>query len=297
MSRRDLFDLLLLAALWGASFLFLRYAVPAFGPVALIEVRVALAAAVLLPWLWWRGGGAALLTHWRPLLTVGLLNSALPFVLLSYATLTLTAGVASILNATTPLWTAAVAVVWLGQRFGRRQWLGLALGWLGVAILVWGKVDLRPGSSGFAVALSVGACLLATFAYGVAANFTRRRLSSVEPRAVAAGSQASAAVLLLPPALLWWPSPPPPATAWLAALALGLACTALAYLLYFRLLARIGALRAASVTFLIPVFATLWGALFLAEALTLQMLAGAAVVFAGTALALNLLPGQPRKPG
>jgi drug/metabolite transporter (DMT)-like permease len=293
MSRRDLFDLVLLAALWGASFLFMRVAAPAFGPFALVDVRVGIAAVVLLAWLAWRRGRAGLAdlrAQARPTMTIGVLNSALPFVLLSYATLTLTAGLASILNATTPMWTAVVAAVWLRDRITRAQAIGLALGLCGVVVLLWGKVSFAPSSSGFDVTLAVLACLAATLAYGVSANAAKKFAAQIDPLVTATGSQVGAALLLLPLAVVTWPAPMPSTTAWLAALALGVACTALAYLLYFRLMVRVGPLRAASVTFLIPLFATLWGALVLHEALTLQMAAGGAVILAGTWLALRRAP-------
>jgi drug/metabolite transporter (DMT)-like permease len=289
MRRRDLLDLLLLAAVWGGSFLLMRIAAPHFGPVALVEVRVAVAAAALLPLLAWRRAIPNLRANARMALLIGVLNSALPFVLLTYATLTLTAGFASILNATTPLWTALIARVWLRERFGTLQWVGLAIGFAGVVILVWGKVDLRPGSTHFATALAIGAALCASLSYGVSANLVRRHLTGVAPLVTATGSQIGATLALAPLALYSVPPVAPAAGAWAAALTLGIACTALAYLLYFRLLEHVGAMRAASVTFLVPLFATTWGALLLDEPITLQMLTGGALILAGTALVLGLL--------
>jgi drug/metabolite transporter (DMT)-like permease len=201
-----------------------------------------------------------------------------------------TAGFAAILNAITPMWTALIGWAWLRQPVRPLQWLGLALGIAGVVVLVWGRSGLSLGGAEVPLAPAIVAALFATAAYGLAANYTRARLADLSPLVIATGSQIGAAAVLLLPALLTWPDAMPDARAWLAALALGIACTGLAYLLYFRLIARVGAMRAASVTFLIPLFATAWGALFLGEALTLQMLAGGAVVLAGTALALGLLP-------
>ncbi|HEU0204667.1 MAG TPA: DMT family transporter [Burkholderiaceae bacterium] len=296
MRPRDLIELLLLAALWGASFLLMRYAAPSFGAVALVEVRVALAAVVLLPLLFFRGGFGSLRRHAGWVATIGVLNSALPFVLLTYATLTVTAGFAAILNSTTPLWTALIGFLVWRERIRAAQWLGLSLGLVGVVILVWGKVDLRPGATHFATALAVLAALGGAMAYGLSANLVRRYLAGVDPLVTAAGSQVSAAVALAPLAAAAVPAVAPDAAAWAAAVALAVACTAVAYLLYFRLLAHVGAMRAASVTFLIPVFATVWGAALLDEPITLQMLAGGAVILAGTALALGMLaaPAQAK---
>lgn len=292
MRTRDVVELLALAAIWGASFLFMRVAAPAFGPVALVALRVGIAATVLVPVLALRGGAGALRGRAGPVLVVGAINSALPFCLLAYATLSVTAGFASILNATSPLWGGLVAHLWLRDRLDRSRALGLAVGFAGVAVLVWGRIDLRPGGSGWAVA----AALAATLSYGIAASFTKRFLRGVDPLAVAAGSQVAAALLLAPAAVALWPAGPVGAREWQAAVALGVLCTALAYVLYFRLIASAGPARAISVTFLIPPFAVAWGAAFLGETLSLRVLAGSAVVLLGTALATGLLRIPARAP-
>lgn len=288
MKPRDLAELLLLAALWGGSFLFMRYAVPAFGAVPLMWLRVAIATAVLLPLLAWRSGGAGLGELRRGALMLGVMgvtNSALPFVLIAWATLSLTAGLAAILNATVPMFTAAIAALWLGERLTRARLAGLALGLAGVVILAADRADFKPGGSGWALV----ACMAAAASYGFAANHARRHASGLGALANATGSQLAAALVLAPLALAQWPATPPAAGGWAAALALGVLCTALAYILYFRLLARIGAARAVTVTYLVPVFATGWGALLLGEPLTARMALGGAVVLAGTALATGLI--------
>ena len=289
MTRRDTVDLLLLAAIWGASFLFMRLGAAEFGPVALAFVRVAGAAALLVPLMLLRGQGAAWRTHGRAIAGVGLVNSALPFLLYAVAALVLTTALMSVFNATASIWGALIAWLWLKERLNALRWLGLAIGVAGVVFLSWGKADLRPGQHGLSAAAGVAACLAATGLYGLGANLSRRWLQGVPPLAVAAGSQAAAALALALPALLLWPAANPGATAWAAALALSLLCTGLAYILYFRLLARTGAARAMSVTFLIPVFALLWGYVALGEQPTGTMLAGCAVILLGTALATGLL--------
>ena len=290
MRTRDLTDLLLLAALWGASFLFMRIAAPAFGPIALVEVRVVVAALFLGALLALRGQLRALRGRPAHLAVLGVLNSALPFVLLNYAVLHVTAGFAAILNATTPLWTALIGWLWLRNAIRPLQWLGLAIGLAGVVVLVWGKASFTPSATQVGTTLALAAALVATCAYGLSAHYTRRYLDGVPALVVATGSQLSAAVVLLLPALVTWPATPPSALAWTSAAVLGVACTGLAYLLYFRLLTRIGAVGASAVTFLIPAFASGWGALFLDEAVTLQMIAGGGVILAGTALVLGLWP-------
>lgn len=291
MRTRDLLDLLTLAALWGASFLFMREAAPAFGPVALVQVRVTLAAVILAALLFARGGGAALRARAAPLVFVGVMNSALPFVLFTYATLYVTGGFAAILNATTPMWTALVGWVWLRDRIRPAQWVGLAIGLGGVTVLLWGRIDLRPGSTQWQTTLAIGAGLLGAVAYGISATFAKKRLAGVPALVVATGSQIAAAIVLLPIAVFTWPRQTPGIYPWASAVALAVACTALAYLLYFRLIARVGAVRAAAVTFLVPVFATTWGGIFLGEQLTAQMLVGGGIILAGTALALGLVTG------
>lgn len=291
MSPRQIIELLALAALWGASFLFMRLGAGEFGPVALSWLRVVLASLALLPLLAWHGGYAPLRTHWRMLAVVGLVNSALPFLAYAFAATRISAGLSAIFNATTPLWGTLVGWLWWSERPARERLLGLAIGFAGVAWLVWEKVRLPGGA-----AAAIVACLLATLCYAVAAHLAKRRLSGVPPLAVAAGSQAAAAAALTVPGIALWPSQMPGPTAWWAVLALGVACTGLAYLLYFRLIAHIGATRAVTVTFLIPAFAVGWGWLFLAEAVTPVMVIACAVILLGTAVATGVvsLPGRRR---
>lgn len=293
MKPFDIGELVLLAALWGASFLFMRLGAHEFGPIPLAAVRVGLASAMLIPLLASRGQLAELRRHWKGLLLVGALNSAIPFALFSFAALSITAGLSSIVNATTPLWTAVVAFVWLRQGLTPLRVLGLVIGFAGVAFLAWDKASFKPGADHSGL-WAVLACATATFCYGVAANATRRYLTGASPLAVATGSQFAAALMLALPAAWQWPPAMPGTTAWSSALALAGLCTALAYILYFRLMSRVGPTNAVSVTFLIPLFAILWGAIFLQEAVTAQMVAGGAIVLVGIALALGLVGAKPR---
>jgi drug/metabolite transporter (DMT)-like permease len=285
MQRRDAVALLLLAALWGASLLFTRIAAPAFGPLALAEVRVAIAALMLVPLLAWRADLSELQKHAPRFLLLGAVNTAIPFSLFAYAALSITAGLASILNATAPLFTALVAWLWLRERLTPLQWLGMAIGMAGVGWLSASKAQFTLDGS----ALAIGAAVLGSVSYGVSASVVKRYFTGVRPLAVAAGSQSAAAVLLLPFAIVRWPTGAPRAVDWASAIALGVLCTGLAYILYFRLIARVGPATAMTVTFLIPAFAMLWGGLFLGEAVTGTMLAGCAVILAGTALATGVV--------
>ena len=289
MRARDQGELLTLAALWGGSFLFMRLGAGEFGAVALAAVRVAGAAVLLLPLLVWRGAWGALRDRWRPIAVVGLSNSALPFVCFAFAAQSITAGLASIFNAAAPLFGAAIAWLWLNDRLNRSRIAGLAIGLGGVVWLAWRNVNqeaaFKPGGSGWAIV----ACLAATVLYGFSANFTKQHLNGVPPLAVAAGSQGFAALFLCVPAALLWPATMPSAQAWGAVAVLAVLCTGVAYILFFRLIAHIGAANAISVTFLIPVFGVLWGALFLGETVTGAMAAGCVVIVLGTALATGAL--------
>ena len=289
MKRADLLELIGLAALWGASFLFVRMGAGAFGPVALAAMRVSGAAIVLMPLLAARGGLGALRQHWRPILVVGITNSALPFLLFAYAALSITAGLAAIFNAASPLFGALIAWWWLKDRLTAARVAGLAIGFAGVLWLAGDSAGFKAGGSGWAAL----ACIAAAVFYGLSASLTKRHLGGVPPLAVAAGSQLAAALVLALPAAWWWPAVAPPPLAWLTTALLAVLCTGLAYLLYFRLIAHIGPANAIAVTFLIPAFAVLWGWLFLDEALTPAMLLGCAVILVGTALATGLL--KPRR--
>ena len=288
----DTVELIVLSALWGASFLFMRIAVPALGPIPAIALRVGIAALFLVAALALRGGVSSLRGRVLHVCVLGAINSALPFCLIAYAILSLTAGFASILNATAPLWGGLVAHVWLKDRLDRSRALGLLVGFAGIAFLFWGRASFRPGGAGLAVIAAVAA----TLSYGMAASYAKRFLRGVEPLAVAAGSQAAAALLLAPGALAFWPRHAVGWEPWAAVAALGVASTAVGFVLYFRLIANVGAARAIAVTFLVPPFAVAWGALVLAESLTPRMLAGAVVVLTGTALATGLvkLPARGR---
>ena len=288
---RNLIDLLILAALWGGSFLFLRIAVPEFGPLPLVELRVAIGGLFLLPALWLRYGVVELRGNAREIFILSIIHSAIPFSLLAYSTLSLTAGFTSILNSTSPLFAAIVGWLWLKDRLGGTRVVGLFLGFAGVIVLLWDKAAFNAGGSDMAVAAALTAALF----YGIGANYSNQRLRAVRTLVVATGSQISAAVFLLPFAFWAMPSTLPTVGAWIAAAALGILCTGLAYPLYFRLIGSLGATGAIAVTFLIPVFGMLWGWLFLNEPITGHMLAATTIILFGTALTTGLVKLAPQR--
>ena len=285
MTAASLLRLLLLSAIWGGSFLLIRIGAPALGPVPLMEARVLLAALVLAAVALVLRRPLAWRTHWRHYLLVGFFNSALPFLLFGYAALTLSAAMLSILNATSPLWGALIGAAWQRAPLGRRTLAGLALGVAGVGLLVgFDRVALQPGA-GAAIAASLAAALC----YAVASNYTKAA-KTVEPFANAHGSMWAASLLLLPALLAFPPAATPAAGIVAIVVALGVVCTGVAYLLYFRLIDDIGAAPALTVTFLIPLFGTFFGWLFLDEAVGWHTRAGGAVVIAGTALVTGFSP-------
>ena len=301
MNPVNLAQLFILAALWGGSFLFIRVGVTDLGVAPLMALRVGIGAIFLLLMLVLRGTAREAWSTMRerawPLLVVGVLNSAAPFCLFAYAELTLSAGVTSVINATTPLWGALVAFLWLNDRLTRLRVTGLAIGFAGVLALVWDQMFAHDAASAslspMATALAALAALAATLCYGIAASYTKRHLMGVDSLTVAAGTMSAATLVLLPFALFSWPAGAVSLHAWGAVLGLGIACTGVAYMVFFHLIAVAGPARAITVTFVIPIFGILWGALFLAERVSVGMAVACAIVLAGTALATGVVKRVP----
>lgn len=283
MRPSDVLRLATLAALWGGSFLFLRITAPVLGPLFLSEARLAIAAAALLAWAWVTGGQVRFAGRWRSYLVIGAINSAAPFALFAYAAVHLPASYSAVLNATTPVFGAVFAALWLNDRLTLRRVTGALAGVAGVAFLVgFGPVEVDADVVLAALAAIGGACC-----YALAAVYTRRKAAGIEPFALAAGSQVGAA-LVLSPGLAAWPGAESFGLGIMASvLALAVACTALAYLIYFRLIADVGPARALTVTLLIPVFGVLCGVVFLGEVLSPTMLAGGALVIGATWLVVG----------
>lgn len=294
MSPTLIAEFFLLAALWGSSFLFMRLGAAEFGALPTAGLRVTLAALFLLPVFLVKGVWADFKQRAKPILFVGLLNSGIPFALFAFAVMHITTGLTSILNATVPLSGALVAWLWLKDRPSGSRMLGLLIGFVGVALLVVGKSGFSAagvagsGASGTTL-LAMGACLLATLCYGLAASFTKRYLTGAHPLATATGSQMGAALGLALPTLWLWPAQPVSLSAWGALAAVALFCTSIAYILFFRIIAKAGPSRALTVTFLVPVFALMYGALFLGESITAWMVLCGVVIVCGTALSTGLV--------
>lgn len=285
MKIADVIRLLILAAIWGGSFMFTRISAPVLGPVILIECRVGLAMLLLLSVAQFLGKPLNAREHWRHYLTLGVINNAIPFLLFAYAAQTLTAADMAILNATSPIWGAVIGAVWKQHSLNKRTLLGLSLGVLGVGLVVGlDRVNLPPGA-----ALAITACLTASCCYGIATNYARSA-KTVDSFSNAHGSMWAATLFVAPAVPFASVHATPGTGVILAVLAVGILCTGIAMLLYFRLVRDIGATSALTVTFLIPAFGILWGHLFLHEVITAGMMTGTAVVLIGTALVTGFNP-------
>ncbi|PIE00415.1 MAG: EamA family transporter [Thiothrix nivea] len=282
MNAKQFAILMILAALWGGSFLFMRVAVPEFGPISLIALRAGIAALFLLPvmLLLKRPQLHQITPNIKSLIIVAFFNIALPFVLIAYALLQVTSGVGSVLNATTPMFGALIGWLWLRHTLSNSALLGLVLGFIGVFILVGDKLS---GHQSYGI-LPIFSALLATASYGFAVNYSRETLHGVDSLVIATTTQTFAALMLLPLAVIYWPPQTPGLIAWINVTALGILSTGIAFILYFYLLKQIGAVRLTTVTFYIPVFGISFGVLLLGEQIGLQMLLGAVIIVCGTML-------------
>jgi len=266
-------ELALLGAIWGASFLFMRVAAKDFGAIPLVEVRLGLGSLVLLPFLW-RARAQFPLKLWPKLALIGAVNSAIPFMLFAWAAQRAPAGIGAISNAMTVLFTALVGFLFFHEKIGARRSVALVAGFAGVVVLASDKT-----AGGDQVGWAVAAGATASFLYGIGINLVRRHLTGLPPAAVASATLGVSALLTMPFAIANWPTHAIPAKSWFSASALGVVCTGLAFVMYYRLIARIGASRASTVTYLIPVFGVAWAWLLLDEPLTIKMgIAGAMIL-------------------
>lgn len=276
----DFAMLVVLAALWGASFLFIRVASPAFGPFLLVDGRVLLAALALILFAIISRSRIQILKRWKSYLALGAVNAAIPFTFIAIAELHISAALAAILNATTPMFTALVARVWLGDKLHVSRIIGLVIGIFGVIVAVSGPSGAGPG-----VKVTWALCsLLAAIAYAVGGVYSARVFRVERPLDLAIGQQLAAGILLLPftfihPAHIRFSS-----NAVVATLALALLSTAFGYLLYFQLMRRIGPVKTISVTFLVPIFGLVWGALFLGEPLSWRLLVALFIILGSVSL-------------
>lgn len=287
MRQSDVARLVALAAIWGGSFIFIRVLAPTLGPIVTAASRVLIAGAVLVLYCRATGFSADLKRYWRQYLFIGVVNSTIPFVLYGFAALHIPASYSVILNSTTPLFTALLAVPLLREKMTNAKVAGLVAGAAGVALV--SRAGPVVPDLGFAAA--VAACLGATLCYAISSIYMKKHAVGAKPLAIAGWSQLFAGLVLLP--LVPFSLPTGAITPLIVANALGLAlvCSSVAYVLYYRLIADVGPTRALTVAFLMPAFGMVWGALFLAESITLPMIAGCALIIGGTGAVLR--PGRP----
>lgn len=289
MAQIDLLRFVSLAAIWGSSYMFMRIAVPGFGPLPLVLLRLSGASLFFLPWLLRAPVRTLLRRNLGGLMVLGAMNSAIPFSLLAFSTLRLQAGYTAVLGATVPLFAVAIDALWWRQPLNRHRLIGLALGFGGVIILAWHHLDFGKGGSGWAVlsTLAAAAC------YACAAHFGKRHFAGQPVMLPAAGSMLASTVMVIPLGYWLWPTMVPPAADWLAVGALAVLCTACAYLLYYQLILRISATALTGVAFVIPVFGVLWGAVFLHEQVTGHIVTGMLMTLVGTAFTIGFVGGAP----
>jgi len=285
MTSRYFLELILLASIWGASFIFMRIGSPEFGPILFMAIRTLIASLFLIPLVFIAKKQNEFSGYKLKIFVVGVFNTAIPFVLFAYATLTLSAGITSILNATTPMFGALVAYLWFKEKLTLSALTGLFIGFVGVFLLMFDKINVQIDN----VILPTLAAMLASLCYGFSANYTKRYLKGISSIVLATGSQLSATVILVPLSLYFLPNTLPSDNAFYSAILLGILCTGIAYIIFFHLIANLGPAKAMSVTYLIPAFGLLWGGLFLNEIISLWMIVGCGFILLGVALATGIL--------
>ena len=272
--------LLVLSAIWGGSFMFMRYLSPIVGPVLTADMRMLVAGLFLLAVFAATGFRLGWRRNWKRFIVIGMVNSGLPFLLFSFAALYVPASVESVLNALSPLFAAVFSAIWLGEPLTARKVAGLVIGASGVAaIATFGSLPASP-----MLLPSILACVLATACYGLGGVYIKKRAADMAPKAMAAGSQFAAGLIVLPLAVAFPPARMPGPTALAALVAFAILCSAVAYLIYYKLMSELDPTKALTVTFLVPVFGMLWGSLILGEGISLVMVGGSALVLAGTSL-------------
>jgi len=283
MSLKQFTALLLLASLFGASFLFIKIASPSLGPLFLIESRVVIAAISLIIFARLLKQKIEIKHKWKQLMILSTINAAVPFVLISYAELNISASLAAIINSTTPLFAVIISILWLKEGKNMRTFIGIILGCIGVCILVgWSPIQLNMKSI-----VSIGAISLAAFFYGLGMVYSKQSFQDMKSFDLAIGQQLGASIILLPFALLDIPHQLPSMGVTISVFTLAILCTSVAYLLFFYLVKSIGSTKTASVTLLVPIFGIIWGVLFLDEQTTLSTYIGLMVILMSIFLVSN----------
>jgi drug/metabolite transporter (DMT)-like permease len=293
MAAADLLRLIALAACWGLAFVFIRVAVPATGPFALVELRAVIASLLLYGYLRASGIPFDLRRNWPRYAVSGAVGSAIPFAMIATAQTVQSASYSVVLVGMAPMFSALIAAMWMGERFTWRKGAGLLVGLAGVALLTGWDPSTAEVPPAWSVALTLGAAIF----YGIAGVYAKKYTAGIPPRAQATGSQMASALMLLPPALLALPQSSPSLVVWANIVALAAFSSALAFMLYFRLIANIGPVKTVSVNYLTPLFGVAGGVVFLGEKLTANILLGALAIFAGLAMVMARAPAPATEAG
>lgn len=293
MTFTQLAALVTLGAIWGASYIFIRVAVEPFGPALLMFIRVALSAIILLAYAKLRRVSLDIRRHWRRFLLLGFLASALPFTLIGWAELTVTASMAAILMSTTPLFTALIAAVALGEPLTVYKMIGALLGIVGVTLTVGGS----PMEMNAEVVAATVALLAATLCYSLGGVYAKRSFAGVNSMSLSTGQLIGSSFILAPVSLVDLPMHEVSDTAVLAMLALVVLCTAFAYQLYYYLIISAGPTKALTVTLLVPIFGVIWGALLLQESISPGMIVGLLLVLFSVGLVTGMISPRARDLG
>ena len=287
-------DFILLSAIWGSSFMFTKIAAQDIGAISTAFCRVAIGALFLLPLLVLKRQTALLKQHWKKAFILGIFYAGIPFTAYSVALLTISTSTAAIVNATTALFGALIAWLWLKEKPGLSRSIGLVLGFTGVSLLALQNAHAAPTDALAAQLIGMLVCLLAPLCYGLSASYTKLYFSNIPALVSSTGSQIGATLFLAPFAILFWPDHSMNLSTIGSLLALGIVCTGLAFVMFFRIIALAGPSKALTVTFAVPVFAAFYGVTFLNETITLVMMLCAVVILVGISLSTGLvrLPGK-----
>jgi drug/metabolite transporter (DMT)-like permease len=295
VNLKNIIDFVLLSALWGMSYVFIRLTVGHVAPIVMAESRLVIAALGIAIFAIFKKSWRENLIPYKkdlPRITIiASLNSVIPFALFTYAMQYLNAGMGAILNSTSPIWTAIIGAIWLKDRLSPSRIVGLILGFSGIVFMMWGKAHFSTGGLGLPILASIGV----TFSYGIATNYIKVYGQGIQPFGLAFSSMVIGSLMLAIPAFMNLPTEAIPLSAWIGILGLGIGSTSIAYILFYRLIDETGPTVAITVTFLVPVFSILWGDIFLDEQLTLQTFFGGLIIILGTALAVGLIPFKGKK--
>jgi len=278
MKPSDILRLVLLAAIWGGSFIFMRVLAPVLGPVITADLRVLIAGITLIVYFKIIKFDVQWKLNWVHYLIIGLINSGIPFLLYSFAALHIPASYSVILNSTSPLFGAIFSAIWLSDKLTLKKIIGLLLGAIGVAFVS----NVGSATTGAFFGLSIIACLTAAICYGLAGVYIKKFAKTAKPMGIAGASQLLAGVAILPFVFFSPLRGEITTSVVFNILGLALICSAVAYLIYYKLIADVGVTKALTVTFLMPAFGVLWGVIFLSEVVTMPIIVGCALIIAGT---------------